>query len=192
MSDRLNVWIGDRHVAVVEPTRTGTSVIVTYTDEHLADRQATPLSLAMPVQGRRYRGSKVDAYLWGFLPDDAATLAQWAREAGTSRDDILGILAHVGNDVAGPRSTCRQVRRRRRPIRVRLSGLTRPTWRRVSTSSTARVRRGDRSGRGGALREHSASWPCTATPKDVGAFLQAPRRRPTSSSRRSPDSQTTI
>ena len=60
---------------------------------------APPLSLSMPRAVPRHRA--VDAWLWGLLPDNDATLQGWGRRFGCSPRNPFRLLAHVGEDCAG-------------------------------------------------------------------------------------------
>ncbi|MDQ2668261.1 MAG: type II toxin-antitoxin system HipA family toxin [Gemmatimonadota bacterium] len=62
---------------------------------------AFPLSLSMPLGAVEHGHRATSAFLWGLLPDDPKVVEQWARLYGTSRTNVVKILAHVGEDCAG-------------------------------------------------------------------------------------------
>lgn len=81
--------------------RDGGSTTLRYLPEYRALENPTPLSLSMPVSDVTYSSRPVEAYLKGLLPDHAEVRRRWARKAGVREGDTLGIIAHVGMDVAG-------------------------------------------------------------------------------------------
>jgi serine/threonine-protein kinase HipA len=62
---------------------------------------AFPLSLSMPLHAVEHARRATSAYLWGVLPEDPRVITYWACLHGVSRNDVVGILAHVGGDCAG-------------------------------------------------------------------------------------------
>lgn len=62
---------------------------------------AFPLSLALPLSAREHGQRATLAFLWGLLPDDPRVVEFWARSHGVSPYDVVGLLAHVGEDCAG-------------------------------------------------------------------------------------------
>lgn len=69
----------------------------TYAD----DWQDFPLSLSMPIAGRKYSGEAVSNYFWGLLTDNEFILRSWAKSAQISWRNLFGLLAEVGEDCAG-------------------------------------------------------------------------------------------
>jgi serine/threonine-protein kinase HipA len=78
-----------------------TTITFTYDEPYRSADWATPLSLSMPLSQRQHRGAVVVAFLWGLLPDNLEVVARWARRFGVPRRDPMGLLAHVGQEVAG-------------------------------------------------------------------------------------------
>lgn len=76
-------------------------LVFRYEDEWRTGRGAFPLSLSMPLIAREHGHQATSAYLWGLLPDDPRVVEFWARQRGVSRYDVVGLLAHVGEDCAG-------------------------------------------------------------------------------------------
>ena len=62
---------------------------------------AFPLSLSMPLTSPEHSHAKIDAFLWGLLPDNAAVLDSWGRQFQVSPRNAFSLLAHVGEDCAG-------------------------------------------------------------------------------------------
>jgi serine/threonine-protein kinase HipA len=69
--------------------------------EYDAQWAGAPLSTALPSTRRRHGAAAVTPYLWGLLPDNDIVIQRWARDAQVSATDIVGLLAAVGEDVAG-------------------------------------------------------------------------------------------
>ena len=72
-----------------------------YSTEWLAADQPLPLSLSMPVLPTVYSPPVVENWLWGLLPDNADTLRRWGQQFHVSHRNVLALLTHVGEDVAG-------------------------------------------------------------------------------------------
>jgi serine/threonine-protein kinase HipA len=78
----------------------GNSARLTYEDAWLSRRDAFPLSLSLPLAAREHAARVVDPYLWNLLPDNHATLVDWARQFKVKLN-AFALLEHVGEDVAG-------------------------------------------------------------------------------------------
>ncbi|MEU2199833.1 type II toxin-antitoxin system HipA family toxin [Isoptericola sp. NPDC019482] len=96
---RLAFALYGRVAGVIERDRGHTTL--RYQTAYQRLRNATPLSLSMPVSDRTYSAKPVEAYLRGLLPDHPDVLDRWARKAGVKPGDWLGLVAHVGLDVSG-------------------------------------------------------------------------------------------
>jgi serine/threonine-protein kinase HipA len=72
-----------------------------YDDAWRSTPGAFPLSLSMPLDSAEHGQRATSAFLWGLLPDDPRVVAYWARLHGVSRNDVVRLLAHVGEDCAG-------------------------------------------------------------------------------------------
>jgi serine/threonine-protein kinase HipA len=62
---------------------------------------AFPLSLSMPLTSAEHSHEKIDAFLWGLLPDNATVLDAWGRQFQVSPRNAFALLSHVGEDCAG-------------------------------------------------------------------------------------------
>lgn len=69
-------------------------------DWRLAD-DSYPLSLSMPLAAAEHDHRKVEAFLWGLLPDNERTLDRYAKTFGVSARNPIALLAHMGADCAG-------------------------------------------------------------------------------------------
>lgn len=73
----------------------------TYSGTWLESDSAYPLSLSMPLQRAPYPHRRIDAFLWGLLPDNASILQSWGMRFHASPRNAFALLAHVGADCAG-------------------------------------------------------------------------------------------
>ena len=73
----------------------------TYSEKWLEYDSAYPLSLSMPLQRAPYPHRRIDAFLWGLLPDNASILGSWGRRFHVSPRNAFALLSHVGEDCAG-------------------------------------------------------------------------------------------
>lgn len=72
-----------------------------YHADYVADGDATPLSLTMPVVPGRYRQAVVLPWLDGLLPDDQAVRDQWGAAFRVSPRNPFALLVHMGLDTPG-------------------------------------------------------------------------------------------
>ena len=69
-------------------------------DEHYVDAGATPLSLALPLVKSEFGDIETRAFFANLLPENAQLQRVMERE-GLARDNIVGLLGHLGADCAG-------------------------------------------------------------------------------------------
>lgn len=62
---------------------------------------AMPLSLSLPLAASEHPHARVEAWLWGLLPDNHLILERWGRRFQVSARNPFGLLARVGEDCAG-------------------------------------------------------------------------------------------
>jgi serine/threonine-protein kinase HipA len=72
-----------------------------YDEQWRIARDATPLSLSMPLARRAHDDAVVRPFLWGLLPDNERVLERWARTYRVSAGNPFALLRHVGEDCAG-------------------------------------------------------------------------------------------
>lgn len=72
-----------------------------YTESWRESPRAYPLSLSMPVQTAPHGHGKIEAFLWGLLPDNTSILQSWGRRFQVSARNAFGLISHVGEDCAG-------------------------------------------------------------------------------------------
>jgi serine/threonine-protein kinase HipA len=105
----LIVVMNGERVGELYRTRGG-QLRLLYDHEVFEDEFATPLSVAMPLVGRRYKGTVVDNWVSGLLPDRPEVLLRWRRDFGVRDLDAFSLLWHVGEDVAGAAQFVREDR----------------------------------------------------------------------------------
>ncbi len=100
-SDRLLVvLIGGRRAGAV--TMDGAGRVLFTSDQIWQDtRNATPLSLSMPMAALEHGDTSVRAFLWGLLSDNERVLERWAQTYHVSASNPFALLRHVGEDCAG-------------------------------------------------------------------------------------------
>lgn len=150
----LALWIGGRRAGVVFGARRG-RITLRYDSQWRDDDRAIPLSVALPLSAAEHRHEAVAPWLWGLLPDATATTQAWARSFGVADDDLLGLLAHVGEDCPGAVQFVQLEREH-----VLLGPDEQPRW--VEDAEVAARLR--------ALRVDGAAW---RRPHDVGWFSLA-------------------
>lgn len=106
MTNRLFAFFSDPHgerpVGVFEREPSG-RVRFNYFEDAAGD---TPLSLSLPRDGTVAEGAAHN-YLENLLPDRAEVRQRWGRGAGVDPHDVMAMLAHYGEDVAGAVSLTR-------------------------------------------------------------------------------------
>jgi serine/threonine-protein kinase HipA len=100
-ADKILVMLIGGHRAGVVTESEGGRLILTYDDAWRTSRNATPLSLSMPLAQQTHHDPVVRAFLWGLLPDNDQVLERWARTYQVSARNPFALLRHVGEDCAG-------------------------------------------------------------------------------------------
>jgi serine/threonine-protein kinase HipA len=104
MSDFLKVMAdGVRMGTLLE---NGKHLAFHYESSWLESPQRFPLSLSMPLALREHPHAAIEPFLWGLLPDNPQTLEEWGRRFQVSPRNAFRIIRHVGEDCAGPSSSC--------------------------------------------------------------------------------------
>lgn len=98
--NQLVVLLSGRRAAVLNQDVAG-RLELTYEDDYREARDATPVSLSMPLATRSHYDPVVRAFLWGLLPDNDGVLERWARDYQVSARNPFALLRHVGEDCAG-------------------------------------------------------------------------------------------
>src|SRR5690348_5646480 len=72
-----------------------------YADSWRESPTAYPLSLSMPMQAAEHGSARIEAYLWGLLPDNSSILQRWATRFQVSARNAFALISQVGEDCAG-------------------------------------------------------------------------------------------
>jgi serine/threonine-protein kinase HipA len=101
MSETLTVLL-DNAVAGTLTRSPGGRLAFAYDEDYRRRSETTPLSLSLPKQVREHSGARLEAWLWGLLPDNDAVLRRWARQFHVSASSPFALLSTpVGEDCAG-------------------------------------------------------------------------------------------
>lgn len=73
----------------------------TYSETWRSDPNAYPLSLSMPLGSATHGHARIEAFLWGLLPDNDRILQNWGKRFQVSPKNVFRLIAHVGEDCAG-------------------------------------------------------------------------------------------
>jgi len=72
-----------------------------YTPEHAANPAALALSLSLPLSEEPYEDAPTRAFFDNLLQERDGVLRHVMAREGLSRDDVAGLLAHIGRDCPG-------------------------------------------------------------------------------------------
>jgi len=100
MNDYLIVLVGGAEIGRVHRSRSG-QLSFKYNEAWQRHPTAYPLSLSMPLALTEHSHAKVDAFLWGLLPDNERVIERWSQQYHVSPKYSFGLISHVGEDVAG-------------------------------------------------------------------------------------------
>lgn len=100
MSSELFAYLDGEAIGVVEQSAGG-ALSFTYDADYRSRRDATPLSLSMPLVRAGHKNKPVRAFLQGLLPDSPGRIAELAREYRVSASNPFALLSHIGRDAAG-------------------------------------------------------------------------------------------
>lgn len=128
-----------------------------YDEGWQSDPDAYPLSLSMPLALAEHPHAKIDAFLWGLLPDNDRVVQTWAQRYQVSPRYSFGLISHVGEDCAGAVQFVRPERLKRLQQEKRVREIE---W---LTEDQIADRLRD-------LRRDHAAW---RTPQDTGQFSLA-------------------
>jgi serine/threonine-protein kinase HipA len=101
MSETLVVVLDDAVAGTLRRSPRG-RLAFAYDEDYCRRPDTTPLSLSLPKQIREHTGARLEAWLWGLLPDNDAVLRRWARQFHVSASSPFALLSTpVGEDCAG-------------------------------------------------------------------------------------------
>lgn len=99
MTNQLIALLDGREVGTVDYKNSRLSF--TYNDTWRNDSNAYPLSLSMPLGSATHGHARIEAFLWGLLPDNDRVLENWSRRFQVSPKNVFRLITHVGEDCAG-------------------------------------------------------------------------------------------
>lgn len=156
MTDRLIALLAGREIGQVLRQKSG-RLAFRYNKTWQAYPDAYPLSLSMPLALSEHPHAKIDAFLWGLLPDNEKIISTWASRYHVSPKNAFGLIANVGEDCAGAIQFV---------VPARLSKIqTEDPRNEIAWLTEAQV-----ADRLRDLRADHSSW---RTPKDTGQFSLA-------------------
>jgi serine/threonine-protein kinase HipA len=94
----LPLYAEDRLVAVIEPDREGPRIH--YDEAWRIAGERFPISLSMPLTAPEYGPDIAVPWLMNLLPE-GEPLRAMTHALGVARDDVLGLIAETGRDLAG-------------------------------------------------------------------------------------------
>src|SRR5215831_3959258 len=100
MTEELIVLLDSREVGRVSRDNKGQLSFV-YNEAWRHHANAYPISLSMPLSSGEYGHDKINAFLWGLLPDNEIILDKWSQRFHVSARNPFGLIANVGEDCAG-------------------------------------------------------------------------------------------
>ncbi len=101
MNETLCAIYGDKTVGEIHWDRNKDEMRFRYAKSWRNSRSAFPLSLSMPLRTTEHPHDRVDAFLWGLLPDNDGVLKQWGERFQVSHRHAFQLLSKVGEDCAG-------------------------------------------------------------------------------------------
>jgi serine/threonine-protein kinase HipA len=99
MTNQLTVLLHGREVGTVHYKDSRLSF--TYSDTWRNNSKAYPLSLSMPLGSTTHGHARIEAFLWGLLPDNDRVLQNWGKRFQVSPKNVFRLITHVGEDCAG-------------------------------------------------------------------------------------------
>lgn len=100
MTKELVVLLSDRAIGRVNQDDRG-KLSFSYHPEWRDTPGAYPLSLSMPLAALDHPHDKIEAFIWGLLPDNEYVLDRWAKKFQVSSRSPFALIANVGEDCAG-------------------------------------------------------------------------------------------
>lgn len=99
MTNQLIALLDGREVGTVHYKDSRLSFA--YSDTWRNDPNAYPLSLSMPLGSASHGHARIEAFLWGLLPDNDRVLQNWGKRFQVSPKNVFRLISHVGEDCAG-------------------------------------------------------------------------------------------
>ncbi|NRC56231.1 HipA N-terminal domain-containing protein [Neoaquamicrobium sediminum] len=77
------------------------AVAFAYMEDYVSNSDATPLSLSLPLSPEPYEDVIARPFFDNLLQERDSALTDIMAREGLSRDDVAGLLFHIGKDCAG-------------------------------------------------------------------------------------------
>jgi len=90
MTNQLIALFDGREVGTVHYKNARLSFL--YSDTWRADPNAYPLSLSMPLASAEHGHARIEAFLWGLLPDNDRVLENWGRRFQVSPRNVFRLI----------------------------------------------------------------------------------------------------
>jgi serine/threonine-protein kinase HipA len=100
VTKELVVLLSDRAIGRVNQDERG-KLSFTYDPAWRDTPGAYPLSMSMPLAALEHPHDKIEAFIWGLLPDNEFVLDRWAKKFQVSSRSPFALIANVGEDCAG-------------------------------------------------------------------------------------------
>jgi len=99
MTHELIALLDGREIGSVHYKNSRLSFV--YRESWRTNPDAYPLSLSMPLGSAEHGHARIEAFLWGLLPDNDRVLENWGRRFQVSPKNVFRLITHVGEDCAG-------------------------------------------------------------------------------------------
>lgn len=99
MTNQLIALLDGREIGTVRYKDSRLSF--TYSETWRNALDAYPLSLSMPLGSATHGHARIEAFLWGLLPDNDRILQNWGKRFQVSPKNVFRLITHVGEDCAG-------------------------------------------------------------------------------------------
>jgi serine/threonine-protein kinase HipA len=100
MNRELVAIIGDAELGRITQNSTG-RLSFAYEQAWREFPDSYPLSLSMPLRLKEHPHERIEAFLWGLLPDNEQVLERWATRFQVSARNAFGLMGYVGEECAG-------------------------------------------------------------------------------------------
>src|SRR6266702_2227312 len=99
MTNELIALLDGREIGSVHYKNSRLSFV--YRESWRADPDAYPLSLSMPLGSAEHGHTRIEAFLWGLLPDNDRVLENWGRRFQVSPKNVFRLITNGGEEWAG-------------------------------------------------------------------------------------------
>ena len=104
MTNQLIALLDGREVGTVHYKDSRLSF--TYGRRGEDDPNAYPLSLSMPLGSATHGHARIEAFLWGLLPDNDRVLQNWGKRFQVSPKNVFRLITPRGRGLRRSRAVC--------------------------------------------------------------------------------------